>query len=73
MYDFLSLYAGLRLGVYDKIFVYIEAGCDASEIIFENKRHDVNFYDTRDKNTIDDYAGLGAGINAKNVCIEGFV
>ena len=36
-------------------------------------RDDDNFYDSQENNAIDGYAGLGAGINAKNIRIEGFV
>ncbi|MFT6988731.1 MAG: hypothetical protein ACJASL_000696 [Paraglaciecola sp.] len=73
MQEFLSLDTGVRLGVYGKAFIYIEAGFDTLEIFFDDKRDDDNFYDTREKNTVDGYAGVGAGFNANNVRIEGFV
>jgi hypothetical protein len=73
MQEFLSLDTGVRLGVYGKAFIYIEAGFDTLEIFFDDERDDDNFYNTREKNTIDGYAGLGAGFKANNVRIEGFV
>lgn len=73
MHEFLSLDTGVRLGVYGRAFVYIEAGFDAFELFLDDARDDDNFYDSRENNRIDGYAGLGAGINAKNVRIEGFV
>jgi hypothetical protein len=73
MHEFLSLDTGVRLGVYGKAFVYIEAGFDAFELFLDETRDDDNFYDSRENNRIDGYAGLGAGINVKNVRIEGFV
>jgi hypothetical protein len=39
----------------------------------DDARDDDNFYDSRENNCIDGYAGLSAGINVKNVRIEGFV
>ena len=71
--DFVSLDAGVRLGIYGKVFVYIEAGFDAFEAFLDNDRDDDHFYDSKENNAIDGYAGLGVGINAKNVRIEGFV
>jgi hypothetical protein len=72
MHDFLSLDTGVRLGVYGKAFVYIEAGFDAFELVLDDVRDDDNFYDSRENNRIDGYAGLGAGLNTKNIRIEGF-
>ncbi len=43
------------------------------EIILDDPRDDDNFYDSRENNLIDGYVGLGVGINAKNVRIEGSV
>lgn len=73
MQDFLSLDTGVRLGVYGKFFAYIEAGFDAFEIIIDDNRDDADFYDQPENNKIDGYAGLGAGLNAQNLRIEGFV
>jgi hypothetical protein len=73
MQDFLSLDTGVRLGVYGKAFIYIEAGFDTLELFLDDVRNDDNFYDSRANNQIDGYAGLGAGFNAENVRIEGFV
>jgi hypothetical protein len=73
MQEFLSLDTGVRLGVYGKAFIYIEAGFDTLEIFFDDERDDDNFYNTREKNTIDGYAGLGAGFKANNVRIEGLL
>ena len=73
MHDFFTLDTGVRLGVYGKFFVYIEAGFDAFEIILDDSRDNDNFYDTQENNALDGYAGLGAGIIAKNLRIEGFV
>jgi hypothetical protein len=73
MHDFVSLDTGVRLGVYGKAFIYIEAGFDAFEIFLDDARDDDNFYDSRENNVIDGYAGLGVGINSKNLRVEGFV
>lgn len=73
MQEFLTLDTGVRLGIYSKFFVYIEAGFDAFEIILDNTRDEDYFYDSQDNNDIDGYAGLGAGIDAKKFRIEGFV
>ena len=43
------------------------------EIILDDPRDNDNFYDSRENNLIDGYVGLGVGINAKNVRIEGSV
>lgn len=73
MQDFLSLDTGVRLGFYGKVFFYIEAGFDAFELILDDDRDDDYFYDDQENNSIDGYAGLGAGINAENMRIEAFV
>jgi hypothetical protein len=73
MQEFLSLDTGVRLGFYGKAFIYIEAGFDAFEMFLDEGRDDDNFYDSRENNKIDGYAGLGAGVYANNVFIEGFV
>jgi hypothetical protein len=73
MREFLSLDTGVRLGVYDKFFVYIEAGFDAFEIIVDDSKDDDHFYDSLENNRVDGYAGLGAGINTNNMRVEGFV
>jgi hypothetical protein len=39
----------------------------------DDPRDDDNFYDSRENNLIDGYVGLGAGINVRNVRIEGSV
>jgi len=72
-HDFLTLDTGVRLGIYGKFFVYIEAGFDAFEIILDSTRDDNRFNDSQENNAIDGYASLGAGVNAKNIRIEGFV
>jgi hypothetical protein len=64
---------GVRLGIYGKAFIYIEAGFDTLELFYEDARDDDNFYDSTENNSIDGYAGLGAGFKANNVQIEGFV
>ena len=71
--NFLSLDTGVRLGIYGKAFIYIEAGFDTLELFYEDARDDDNFYDSTENNSIDGYAGLGAGFKAYNVQIEGFV
>ena len=73
MHDFVSLDTGVRLGIYGNAFIYIEAGFDAFEILLDDARDNDNFYDSRENNEIDGYAGIGAGINAPNLRIEGFV
>ena len=73
MREFLSLDTGVRLGIYQTVFVYIEAGFDAFEIILDGAKDDDHFYDPLENNRVDGYAGLGAGINTNNVRIEGFV
>lgn len=73
MHDFISLDTGVRLGVYGKAFFYIEAGFDTFEMFLDEERDEDNFYDTPQTNDIDGYAGIGAGFNAKNIRIEGFV
>jgi hypothetical protein len=72
-HNFISLDTGVRLGVYGKVFVYIEAGFDAFEIILDDSRDDDSFYDSQENNSIDGYAGFGAGINTTNMRVEGFV
>jgi hypothetical protein len=42
-------------------------------MFLDEDRDDDNFYDARENNKIDGYAGLGAGSNAKNMRMEGFV
>ena len=72
-HDVLCLDTGVRLGIYGKTFIYIEAGFDTFEMLLDDARDDDNFYDSRENNVIDGYAGLGAGIDTKSVRIEGFV
>ena len=73
MHDFISLDTGVRLGVYGQAFFYIEAGFDAFDMFLDEARDDNDFDDTPKNNQIDGYAGLGAGVSAKNVRIEGFI
>jgi hypothetical protein len=73
MHDFISLDTGVRLGIYGKVFVYIEAGFDVFEVFLDDDRDDDNFYDLQESNAIDGYAGLGAGFNTKNMRLEGVV
>ena len=73
MQNFLSLDTGVRLGFYGQAFFYIEAGFDAFELVVDDNRDDDYFNEGQEDNAIDGYAGLGAGINAKNIRIEGFV
>ena len=73
MHDFLSLDTGVRLGLYGMFFAYIEAGFDVSEIILKDARDEDDFYDVQENNAVDGYAGLGVGIIANNVRVEGFL
>ncbi|GAC17793.1 hypothetical protein GARC_0812 [Paraglaciecola arctica BSs20135] len=75
MQDFMAWDTGVRLGVYGKVFVYIEAGFDAFEIVSDDRRNDDDYYfdKTQKNNSVDGYAGLGAGINMPNMRIEGFI
>jgi hypothetical protein len=73
--DYLGLDLGLRFGYFNDVFLYFEGGIDMFEAIFEHEEdepifHSDNYYDS---NTIDGYAALGAGIQAGNLRIEGFV
>ena len=73
VHDFVSLDTGVRLGIYGKTFIYIEAGFDTFEMFLDEARDEDDFNDSRENNGVDGYAGLGAGINAKHVRIEAFV
>jgi hypothetical protein len=65
---------GVRLGYYDKFYVYIEGGIDLLEILFQDFRDDDDFYaDNNSDNTPDGYAALGAGLDAGTFKVEGFV
>ena len=71
---FLTSDFGVRLGYYDKMFVYVEGGIDLLEILFRDFRDDPDYYyyDQSD-NTPDGYAAVGAGIDSGKLKIEGFV
>ena len=73
IHDFLSSDTGLRPSVYGKAFVYIEADFDTLELFLDDVQDDVSFYDPRENNVIDGYAGIGASFNADNFQIEGVV
>jgi hypothetical protein len=73
MQHFLSLDTGVRLGIYGKAYIYVEAGFDTLEIFFDDARDNDHFNDYQEDNDIDGYAGLGVGFKANNTRIEGFV
>jgi hypothetical protein len=75
MRDYLALDTGVRLGFYGQTFIYIEAGFDVFELVWQDIRDEEYeiFDDTEQTNTIDGYAGLGAGINTKHIRVEAFV
>ena len=72
-HEFVSLDTAVRLGIYNQVFIYIEAGVDVFEMFLNENRDDDNFDDSKENNDIDGYAGLGAGFNAKNMRVEGVV
>jgi hypothetical protein len=73
--DYFGLDLGMRFGYFNDVFFYVEGGVDMFEAIFEHSEnepifHSDNYYDS---NTLDGYAAFGAGIQAGNMRIEGFV
>lgn len=63
----------VRLGYYDKMFVYVEGGVDLLEILFRDFRNDDQYYGDTSDNSPDGYAALGAGIDAGKLKMEGFI
>ncbi|MFT4731058.1 MAG: hypothetical protein ACI89W_000061 [Gammaproteobacteria bacterium] len=66
---------GLRFGYFSKLFVYFEGGFDVFEATFHHD-DDAPYFDYDDRynsNNVDGYAALGAGVQAGNLRIEGFV
>ena len=73
MQYFITSDFGVRLGYYDKVFVYVEGGIDLLEILFRDFRDDADYYYELNDNTPDGYAAVGAGIDTGKLKIEGFV
>ena len=65
---------GIRLGYYDKVFVYLEGGIDLLEILVQDFRDDDDYYYDEDSdNTPDGYAALGVGVDTGAFKLEGFI
>jgi hypothetical protein len=65
---------GVRLGYYDRLYVYVEAGIDLFEVLFQSYRDQNDFeYDDSSQNAPDGYAALGAGLDTGKFRIGGFI
>ena len=76
--EYFGLDLGIRFGYFSDIFMYFEGGFDVFEAFYKHENNDPIFnshytYDTYDANNLDGYVALGAGIQAGNLRIEGFV
>ncbi|MGJ8674879.1 MAG: hypothetical protein ACSHWP_02915 [Pseudoalteromonas sp.] len=76
--EYLGLDLGVRFGYFSDIFMYLEGGFDVFEALYKHDDNDQIFdshygYDTYDSDNLDGYAAFGAGIQAGNLRIEGFV
>jgi hypothetical protein len=73
--NYLGLDLGVRFGYFNDIFLYVEGGLDMFELILEHDKNESLFHSDNeyDSNTLDGYAALGAGIQAGNLRIEGFI
>lgn len=68
--EFLGLDLGLRVGYYNDIFMYVEGGFDVFESAFKDKDIFGEYYY---EDHVDGYAALGAGVQAGNLRVEGYV
>ena len=68
--EYLGLDLGVRFGYFSDVFMYVEGGFDVFEAIYKHSHYG---YDNYDSDNLDGYAALGAGIQAGNLRIEGFV
>jgi hypothetical protein len=73
MQPFMISDLAIRLGYYDKLFVYVEGGIDLLELIFQDSRNDDFYYEDNNENGPDGYLALGAGIDAGVLQFNGFV
>jgi hypothetical protein len=66
---------GVRFGYFSDLFMYFEGGFDVFEAIFKHD-DDAPYFDYDDRynsNNLDGYASFGAGVQAGNLRVEGFV
>lgn len=70
--DYLGWEMGVKLGYFSEIFFYIEAGLDLAETLFESNRENCCLSSSHENNSIDGYAGAGAGIQLGGLRIEIF-
>lgn len=72
--EYIAWDVGLRMGYYNDIFLYIEAGLDVLELTVRDLKNDDDyFYDDEDGNGIDGYAALGGGFLTDRVRLELFI
>ena len=64
---------GVRLGYYDRLYVYVEAGIDLFEVLFQSYRDENDFDYDSNQNSPDGYAALGLGLDTGKVRIGGFI
>ncbi len=77
---------GVKAGYFGRVSVFVEAGFDLTEAIFNDARDDGHSvvhtsngvtiyeeYDDHSRNDVDIYLGAGAGINLGNLSLEGIV
>jgi hypothetical protein len=66
---------GVRFGYFSDLFMYFEGGFDVFEATFKHD-NDTPYFDYDDRynsNNLDGYASFGAGVQAGNLRVEGFV
>jgi hypothetical protein len=70
--DYLAWEGGMKLGYFSDLFIYIEAGIDLSELALDDRRNDCCEEYERRNNSIDGYAGVGAGVTLGHLRLELF-
>ena len=71
--DYVAWEGNMRLGYFSNISIFVEAGFDLTEAIFEDERYDDHHDDYLYHDDIDAYVGFGIGLNAGPFQIDGFV
>jgi len=75
--DYFAWQGSVKMGLFSKVSLYVEAGVDLTELIFHDFRHDDHdYYDEYDhghyEDDIDVFVGVGAGLQLGKLKVEGF-
>jgi len=75
--EYTSWEASVRLGYFSNLSVFVEFGVDLAEALFEDYRYDnddhCHYEEYCYEDDVDAYVGVGAGIKAGSLQVDGFV